>query len=1198
MQQNVAAQAGPGIVISEFRFRGPNGGNDEFVELFNASMAPINVGGWMIRGSNNNMSPSVGTRAIIPAGTIIPPGCFFLAVNTAVSGYSGSVAGNLTYATGIADDGGVALTTNVMTQIVDQVGFGSNGAFGEGQRLTAVTTNVDRGFERRPGGGAGHVDTNDNATDFREITPGNPQNASSTCLTPGSIAITASVSPSPVEQGQSLTVFGLVFPGSVPTSTGVQVAGDLTAVGGSAATVLADNGVAPDVVAGDNIYTASVTVPAGNPLGAQSVTLSVSDAQGRTATHAASVTVNPPPVIYLPHEVQGNGAMSPFPAGTSVTVRGVVTARKFNGFFVQTEPGMEDADANTSEGLFVFVSGGAPAAAQVGHVVHVTGAVAEFVPGADPGSAPLTELSNVTAVIDLGPGAVPAPYELTSAELSDAGSLDQLERFEGMRVRVASLTATSGTGGNTSEANATSTSDGTFFAVLTGQARPFREPGVESGYPVLPCAVGPCNVPLFDGNPERLRVDTDALVGVPAANVSTGAVMTDVVGPLDFAFRTYTLLPESPLVPVGGMSVAGVAGAAPNQFTVASFNMERFFDTTDDPGGDVALTPAALQLRLTKASLAIRLALNNPDIVAVQEVENLAVLWQLAQQIDGDAVAAGQPAPMYVPRLVEGNDPGGIDVGFLVKQRGGRVQVLSVEQVGATATFIDPSDGSEDLLNDRPPLVLRATVSGPSQFLPQTLTVIVNHLRSLLDAELATGAGVRVRAKRQAQAEFLADLIQTRQSNDPNEAIVSVGDYNAFSFNDGYGDSIGAILGTPASPDQVATASPDLVSPDLVNLSDMAAPAERYSFVFNGNAQTLDHILATANLVPQFAGVARARINADFPEVLRGDATTPSRLSDHDPVVAYFTFPPDVTAPVLGNMPGDHVVEAVGPAGAPVTFVTPTATDNLDVYLYPVCSPASGSTFPLGNTGVTCSVQDEAGNEASAAFTVTVRDTTAPALVLPASVSATASGAAGAVVTFNATATDAVTPSPLANCTPASGSTFAVGDTVVTCTAADAAGNVATGSFTVTVTVSAPPASTPGQMAGAGEVRSGHERALFMFTVRESARRGERGVVMVQFFDTRGQKTRYHASATDVQFSNADGFSPGRKPRSGVDSVVFSGLGSWNGVDGYRFTVSAADKGEPGRGQDTFEMNVFGPRGNLVKSIQGVLVNGNIQSIR
>ena len=151
--------------------------------------------------------------------------------------------------------------------------------------------------------------------------------------------------------------------------------------------------------------------------------------------------------------------------------------------------------------------------------------------------------------------------------------------------------------------------------------------------------------------------------------------MADVTGPLDFAFRTYTLLPESALTPVGGMSVAAVPAAASNQFTVASFNMERFFDTTDDPGGDVALTPAALQVRLAKASLAIRTALNAPDIVAVQEVENLGVLWLLSQRIDADAAAAGQQVPQYTPHLVEGNDPGGIDVGFLVKQVGGRVQV-------------------------------------------------------------------------------------------------------------------------------------------------------------------------------------------------------------------------------------------------------------------------------------------------------------------------------------------------------------------------------------------------------------------------------------------------------------------------------------------------------------------------------------------
>ena len=404
--------------------------------------------------------------------------------------------------------------------------------------------------------------------------------------------------------------------------------------------------------------------------------------------------------------------------------------------------------------------------------------------------------------------------------------------------------------------------------------------------------------------------------------------------------------------------------------------------------------------------------------------------------------------------------------------------------------------------------------------------------------------------------------------------------------------------------------------------------------------------------------------------------TTPSRLSDHDPVVVYFTFPADVIAPVLGDVPADQVVEATGPAGAAVTFNTPTATDNLDLYLNVVCSPASGSTFPLGNSGVTCTSQDEAGNVGSASFTVTVQDTTAPVLTVPAgmvqealsaagravsfSVSATdavtpsptvtclpasgsvfalgatavqctaldgsgnsssasfnvtvrdttapvltlpghltvnASSSAGAVITFSAAAADAVTPSPAVNCTPASGSTFAVGDTVVTCTAADAAGNVATGSFTATVAPFAS-APTPGQMAGAGEVRSGDERAVFAFTVRESVRRGERGVVMVQFIDRRGQKARYLASATEVQFSDASGVSPGRRPRSGVDSVVFSGVGSWNGAEGYRFTISASDRGEPGRGKDTFDVKVYGPRGNLLKSVQGVLVDGNIQSMR
>src|SRR5262249_51827640 len=148
-------------------------------------------------------------------------------------------------------------------------------------------------------------------------------------------------------------------------------------------------------------------------------------------------------------------------------------------------------------------------------------------------------------------------------------------------------------------------------------------------------------------------------------------------------------------------------------------------------------------------------------------------------KINNDAVAASQPNPNYVAYLIEGNDVGGIDVGFLVKTP--RVTVNAVVQEGKTATFTNP-DQSTSLLNDRPSLRLDATVNfaGGATF---PVTVIVNHLRSLSDVDsTAQGTngwateGDRVRAKRQKQAEFLAKLVQARQTANPNERIILVGD--------------------------------------------------------------------------------------------------------------------------------------------------------------------------------------------------------------------------------------------------------------------------------------------------------------------------------------------------------------------------------------------------------------------------------------
>ena len=290
---------------------------------------------------------------------------------------------------------------------------------------------------------------------------------------------------------------------------------------------------------------------------------------------------------------------------------------------------------------------------------------------------------------------------------------------------------------------------------------------------------------------------------------------------------------------------------------------------------------------MNKASLAIRNVLRTPDILGVEEMENLSTLQALATKINNDAVADSQPNPNYQAFLIEGNDIGGIDVGFLVKSP--RVNVIDVVQYGKDTTYINPMNGQPELLNDRPPLVLRATVNAPAGA-PFPVTVIVNHLRSFTGVDDPVD-GPRVRAKREAQAEYLANLIQTFQAADAGVHIVSVGDYNAYEFSDGYVDSIGTIIGNPDPCDEVVLCSPDLVNPDLVELADTVSAAERYSYSFDGNGQVLDHELITQNLLSRFEGLTYARNDADFDETFRNDPNRPERISDHDPAVAYFRLP-------------------------------------------------------------------------------------------------------------------------------------------------------------------------------------------------------------------------------------------------------------------------------------------------------------------
>ncbi len=159
----------------------------------------------------------------------------------------------------------------------------------------------------------------------------------------------------------------------------------------------------------------------------------------------------------------------------------------------------------------------------------------------------------------------------------------------------------------------------------------------------------------------------------------------------------------------------------------------------------------------------------------------------------------------------------------------------------------------------------------------------------------------------------------------------------------------------------------------------------------------------------------------------------------------------DTTPPAI-TVPADF-----SSAGPVVTF-TASAVDAIDGIVGVSCTPASGSTFTSGTTTVQCLAYDSRFNATYGFFDVTVTEG-APTIAVPDDISVPATSAAGAVVTFAASATGGATIA----CTPASGSTFTIGTTTVTCTATNASGS-ASGSFSVTVVDEGPELTVPADM--------------------------------------------------------------------------------------------------------------------------------------
>jgi hypothetical protein len=191
----------------------------------------------------------------------------------------------------------------------------------------------------------------------------------------------------------------------------------------------------------------------------------------------------------------------------------------------------------------------------------------------------------------------------------------------------------------------------------------------------------------------------------------------------------------------------------------------------------------------------------------------------------------------------------------------------------------------------------------------------------------------------------------------------------------------------------------------------------------------------------------------------RGNSTAQKGLTAHFKVSVE-----DTTPPAFSDVPADQSLEAVSAAGAPFAFLMPGAYDLVDGVRPVTCSNAPAlltpGVYPLGTTTVTCSASDARGNANSAAFTVTVQDTTPPALTVPADFKVEATSAQGAIATYIATATDLVDGIIGPDCNFNSGTAFPLGDTTVICSATDTHGNKAEKSFMVSVVDTTPPELT------------------------------------------------------------------------------------------------------------------------------------------
>ena len=640
--------------------------------------------------------------------------------------------------------------------------------------------------------------------------------------------------------------------------------------------------------------------------GAHSSTISLSaisndgDYYGQFAQVTASVTDNDF-VITPIYDIQGAGHVSSFVAGglsdadfftnalatssgsftisgDAVTTLGIVTAVDSNGFFIQDAVG--DGEFATSDAIFVF-TGGAPSGVDVGDEYRVEATVGEFFPGrvgtrnlpsTQLVNATLTELSSGNDLPDalvIGSNGVLPPTETIDDDAFAffqpfQDGIDFFESVEGMLVTVIDFVATAPTNR---------------FGEIFGVAGAENATGITDR--------GTLNVSPDDFNPEKIQIDLDEAIlpGFTLPEVDAGAKLSDVTGVVTYDFGNFQVNPTEAFTVIEDSTLeaetTALAGDA-DTLTIATYNVLNLDPVVENLSDPRDVDDDVGNGRFDAIAAQIVNNLNAPDIIGLQEVQDntgaeindgVTSASNTLQRLVDAIAAAGGPEYAFIDNTfigegLSGGQPGGnIRTAFLY-------QVDRVDVVAGSVQTISGQAPGQTFNGARLPLVATFTFNG------EDVTVVNNHFSSkggsapILGVEqdfAARQEDVTVNGsldERQAQSAEVQTFVNTALAADPEANVVVLGDLNEFEFISAVED-----LETNAG---------------LTNLINDIDADERYSFIFQGNSQQLDHILVSDNLRGD-AGIDIVHTNSEFAE-------TAQRASDHDPVVAAFNF---AAAPII-----------------------------------------------------------------------------------------------------------------------------------------------------------------------------------------------------------------------------------------------------------------------------------------------------------